>query len=83
MINGGATLLQTYQANPRPLPPHPGEPRAPVNMSLSIRYTPAKEVGCLFCSMRSTVVSHNSPTSLVCSAMRPSFVPYLPQCFLM
>lgn len=79
MINDGATALQTYHADPRPLPvPHPGEPRASVIMSLSIRYTPAKEAGCFFCSMLFVVLSRNSPILRICSVMGPPLVLCLP-----
>lgn len=79
MINDGATALQTYQADPRLLPvPHPGEPRAPVIMLLSIRYTPAKEVGSFFCSMLFVVLRHNSPILRICSVMVLPFVLCLP-----
>lgn len=62
MINGATCLLLPTKPHPSHAPvsprsPHPGEPRAPVSVSLSIRYTPARAIRSVNQSVRLSVPS--------------------------
>lgn len=73
MINGGTCCYQN-PSHPRPMLlfppvsppiPHPGEPRAPESVSLSIRYTPGS------CHFRSVCLSVYQPVPSPCCVDLP------------